>query len=143
MIIQPAHMYIRRRTAARFRDSLRRQEKRIVKTSDNKRAIVFPPERHLELFSTVNSYLGLFSHASCNRLFRAILQDHPFLSDLYYFQKHKAVRYWKLGFRPKNLFTQYQFFRRRFRGLIVFQVGCFLELYNRYAVWAGEKRYWL
>ena len=57
------------------------------------------------------------------------------------FRDRKAVRCWKLDFRPKNLFTQYQFFRRRFRGLIVFQVGCFLELYNRDAVWANKKRY--
>ena len=46
---------------------------------------------------------------------------------------------WELPFRPGNLYSQYRFFRSRFTGRIVIQVGCFLELFDDDAIWAAEQ----
>ena len=48
------------------------------------------------------------------------------------------IKRWEVPFRPRDLYTQYRFFRSRFRGVILFQVGCFLEMFDKDAVWAKE-----
>jgi DNA mismatch repair ATPase MutS len=45
---------------------------------------------------------------------------------------------WKPPKHPAHLHAQYRRFRTRFHGLLVFQVGCYLELFDRDAVWAAK-----
>ncbi len=45
---------------------------------------------------------------------------------------------WVFPGKPANLRTQYAFFRRRFRGVILFQVGKYFELFDRDALLAAK-----
>lgn len=46
---------------------------------------------------------------------------------------------WVFPGKPANLKTQYGFFRRHFRGVILFQVGKYFELFDRDAIWSEKN----
>jgi hypothetical protein len=106
--------------------------------------VLFMPEAYHKLYCTLNSYLGAFSHASCRRLVTSIFLRHPVLCAIFKSKNYKVIKRWQPSFRSANLYTQYRFFRSKFRGLVLFQVGCFLEMYDKDARWAenclGLKR---
>ena len=139
-IVRPSHLYIRRRVAKRCKIAIARQTKEMVKRKNNRISLVFPQESYQKLFRTLNSYLGAFSHASCRRLMQSIFDKSWELSALFVPCGFKAVKKWSFNFRPANLYTQYRFFKNRFRGMVVFQVGCFCELYDKDAAWAVKER---
>jgi len=138
-IVRPSHLYIRRRVARKCKDAIIRQTQTMVKRKGQKNSLVFPPESYQKLHRTLNSYLGAFSHASCHTLAQSLFDNSRPLRTLFARTGFKGVKRWTLNFSPKNLYTQYRFFRARFNGVIVFQVGCFFELYDRDAIWAAKE----
>ena len=138
-IVRPSHLLIRKRIAARCKDSLNRQTRRMMRRDKSKTAIYFPPEEYMRLQSTINSYLGAFSHASCHSLSESMICKNSIIKLLFCFSENKAVPRWLPTFKPANLPTQYRYFRARFTGLIFFQVGCYFEMFDRDAVWASEN----
>lgn len=143
-IVRPSHVYVRRRMAKRCKHSVRLQTKQMVQIKSNKRSIIFCPQNYQKLFCTINSYLGAFSHASCHNLVQSLLDTFPVLKTLFIHRGNKVIKRWAINYKPANLYVQYNFFRSRFSGAIIFQVGCFFEMYNGDAVWAkrniGMKR---
>ena len=138
-IVRPSHLYIRRRVAQKCKLAVTRQTKHMLKRKGRRISLVFPPESYQKLYRTINSYLGAFSHASCHRFVQTLFDKHWGLRVLFEQCEFKVVKRWKLNFRPGNLYSQYRFFRKRFYGIIVFQVGCFYELYDKDAVRAGKE----
>jgi hypothetical protein len=91
------------------------------------------------LYAILNSYLGIFSHARTQGLIAALFKRFGTLQVLFMRYRYRVVKRWEIPFRPATLATQHRFFRRRFRGIIVLQIGCFLEMFNGDAVWAEGK----
>lgn len=138
-IIRPSHLYVRRRTINRCKLSVWNQTKQMQQIKCNKHSIEFCPENYEKLYRTLSSYFGAFSHASCHKLIQSLLNKFTVLNALFVNCGHKVIKRWKINYRPANLYAQYHFFRAKFRGVIIFQVGCFFELYNQDALWAGRN----
>ncbi|HCC54718.1 MAG TPA: reverse transcriptase [Desulfobulbaceae bacterium] len=136
-IVRPTHLLVRRRTVGRCKEALARHAKNILgKKGQN--FVLFPPEGYLQLQATIQSYLALFRHASAKRLRDSLFVRHPWLGFIFERQGDKLRQRWDFPGKPANLKTQYGFFRRRFRGVILFQVGSYFELFDRDAVWASK-----
>jgi hypothetical protein len=137
-VVRPSHLLLRRRVVAKFRQTVAEFTSGMAHREGKMVNWVFPPEKINRLHSVVQSYLGLFRHGSCYRLAAAIFYKFGVLRLLFERRDLRVKRRWILPFRPKNLYTQFAFFRSRFRGRILFQVGCYLEFFNRDAIWASK-----
>ena len=105
----------------------------------------FPPEVYGRVQASLQSYLGLFGHASTFRLCAAMFcARSPWLGLLFARRGGRIVKRWELRTRPARLKVQYGFFRRRFQGAVLFHVGRHFERFDRDAVRAawqlGMKR---
>jgi len=143
-IVRPSHLYIRKRVAEKCNTAITDQTKGMMKRRNDCVSMVFMPEACDKLYCTLNSYLGAYSHASCHRLVQSIFHKNVLLRIMFKSKGFKVIKRWRPPFRSANLYTQYRFFRSRFRGLLLFQVGCYLEMYDKDALWAikhlGMKR---
>jgi retron-type reverse transcriptase len=138
-VIRASHLLVRRRVVDNCKQSLASQITGMTKKTEGKVALVFPPDRYDKLYSTLNSYLGIFSHASCYHLTQSLFTRFPALNFLFNHKEYSAVKRWSIPFRPANLYTQFRFFRMRFNGLILFQVGNYFELFDKDALWAIKQ----
>ncbi len=137
-ITRPSHRLVRRRTVAKCYESLARQTQEMTHPSPQATTLHFPPTRYEKLRATLNSYLGIFQHASCHWLFQAIWQKFMAVRSLFHWQGFRVIPRWKPSKHPAHLYAQYRYFRVRFRGRILMQVGCYLELFDRDATWAAR-----
>lgn len=101
--------------------------------------LVFPPDEYQQLDASLHSYFGLFRHASTVRLRDAIFSQQPWLNFIFVRGRSKLHMRWLFPGKPANLRVQYAFFRRRFRGVILFQVGSYFELFDRDALMAARN----
>lgn len=138
-IVKPSHRIMRRRVVDRCRQAIARQTHQMTQVSGNIAVINFPPDAYAKLHASLQSYLALFSHACSFRLVTSLLSRSLVLQELFYLEGYRVIPRWKLPFSPQNLYRQYQFFRSRFRGRIVIQVGCYVELFDDDALWAQEQ----
>lgn len=99
----------------------------------------FPPKQYDKLFSTMNSYLGWFRHASGYGLRNSLWKKFPALSSLFILHNFQVFKRWTLPYRAHDLYTQFRYFRSQFPGIIIYQVGCYLELFDRDAIWAQKE----
>ena len=97
---------------------------------------IFPISAYHRLRETLNSYLGAFRHAGARRLARKVCAFTPELGFLFQLNGFVVSPRWRPTFRLASMRSQYKFFRARFAGLILFQVGMFWEAYGRDAKWA-------
>ncbi|MEW6263623.1 MAG: reverse transcriptase/maturase family protein [Thermodesulfobacteriota bacterium] len=141
-IVRPSHLLVRRRIYEKCKDSIDRQTTDRLNRNSRGITVIFPHYYYDQLHSTINSYLGAFRHASCHRLIQSIFHKFEVMRLLFIRRNFRAIKKWSPPFHPVNLYTQYRFFRIRFRGVIVFQVGCYLEFYDKDAVWASRKLGW-
>jgi len=143
-IVRPSHLYIRKRVVEKCKTAITDQTKGMMKRRNDCVSMVFMPGACHKLYCTLNSYFGAFSHASCHRLVQTIFTKNLPLRTMFKNKEFKVIKRWSPPFRSANLYTQYRFFRARFRGLLLFQVGCYLEMYDKDALWAvkhlGMKR---
>ena len=137
-VVRPSHLLLCRRVVAKFKQSVAAYTSEMALREGEMVNWVFPPEKINRLHSVVQSYLGLFRHGSCQRLAAAMFHKFAVLRLLFERRDLRVKKRWILPFRPKNLYTQFAFFRSRFRGRILFQVGCYLEFFNRDAIWAAK-----
>ena len=143
-IVRPSHLYIRKRVVEKCKTAIINQTKGMLKRENDCISMVFMPGACHKLYCTLNSYLGAYSHASSHRLVQAIFKKNLPLRIMFKDKDFKVAKRWLPPFRSANLYTQYRFFRPRFRGLLLFQVGCYLEMYDKDALWGvkhlGMKR---
>jgi hypothetical protein len=137
-ITRPSHLLVRKRTVAKCRESLTRQTQAMTRTSPQMTTLHFPSPCYEKLRATLNSYLGIFRHASCHRLFQAIWQKFTAVRTLFHWQGFRVIPRWKPPAHPAHLYAQYRYFRARFRGRVLLQVGCYLELADSDATWAAR-----
>ncbi len=138
-IVRPSHMYIRRRVAGKCRGLVSRAKVKSIKMRGDRISVMMPSKSYRRLHAGLNSYLGAYSHASCHNLSRSLFKEAVWLDFLFAKNGYKAIRKLELSQRPGNLFAQYRYFRALFSGVIFFQVGCFMELFDKDAVWAAGK----
>lgn len=137
-IVRPSHLLVRKRTVARCREAVARSAHEMTARSANVVSLSFPPEKYDRLRAALQSYLGLFSHASSRRLVQSIFAEFWEVRALFSGRDFVLKKKWELPFHPQNLYRQLRFFRKRFSGVIAIQVGCYLEFYDRDAVWASQ-----
>ena len=100
----------------------------------------FDHQQLVQLQSLINSYFAHFNHADCHKLKSAILNKYHFL--LYFFDLSKGKADFRLNpkLRFADLYSQYQYFFRKFASyIILFQVGCYYETYGRQAKTMHEQ----
>jgi len=138
-IVRPSHLYIRRRVAHKCKIAIATQTRNMLRRDNGSTSLVFMPDACHRLYCTLNSYLGAFSHASCRRMVLYIFSKNLPLRAMFEAKDFKIIKRWLPPFRSANLYTQYRFFRSKFRGLVLFQVGCYLEMYDKDALWAAKS----
>ena len=146
-VTRPSHLLVRRRTVQRCREALHRGTKGMIGQfpaienipGSSRPLLRFSPSRQESLRATFQSYLGLFGHAASGKLVASLFLRSPILSWLFRLDDTRLIRRWHLPFRPGNFWTQWRFFRERFRGLILTRVGCFWEMFDRDAVRYAES----
>jgi retron-type reverse transcriptase len=133
-VVRPEYLLVRNRTVARCRESIRQQTQNMTRIGQQCTTLLFPPHVYARLYATLNSYLGIFRHASSQRLIQSLFDQSWVIRTLFLRQDFRAVPRWRPRSHPAHLYSQYRRFRARFRGIIVVQVGCYLELFDRDAV---------
>jgi len=134
-IVKPEYMLCRNRVINNLKEKLSIFEKLLVSKENEILRINNDDSAVSSLFSTMNSYLGHFKHANSNRLIDKLFNRYSWLT--YYFILNKQKKLERVDKCPKNfvnLYSQYQFFIKKFHfALIFFQVGCFYEFYDQQA----------
>ena len=138
-VMHPDHRLTRRRVAGNFR--LRLEEAReLLVAHDSQTGITtcrFDHDALERLLAILNSYLAHLAKADSHRLLAALLDEHPWLTQYFEIDDHKALRTWKPPRSFRRVADQWGWFRRtRPDAVILFQVGRYFELYGRDAVWA-------
>ena len=137
-IVRPSHLLLRRRVVDNCKRAIVSYQNRMMCQEKDGMDLIVTPERYKKFEAMMNSYLGIFSHASTFRLVQGLFQRFRVLRELFVLENWRVIKRWEVPFCPRDLYTQYRFFRSRFRGVILFQVGCFLEMFDKDAVWAKE-----
>lgn len=135
--VKPSHILIRNRTISRFKRRIEEYRDSMMTTGTAHNALFFPPGKYAEMQSTFASYIGILSHANTYGFINSVIRKYPFLDVLFCFRGYKMKRRWKT---PKchSLKEQYSFFRKRFGGRILFQVGKYIEMYDEDAVFGND-----
>lgn len=136
-VVRPSHLLVRRRIVDRCKAAIGRYSKKVLVKKDGNVVLSFPPAGYQQLHATIQSYLGLFRHASSKRLYESMFTRNPWLDVLFERRGDKLRQRWVFPGKPANLMAQFGFFRRCFHGVILFQVGRYLELFDRDAAWAS------
>jgi retron-type reverse transcriptase len=140
-IIRPTHLLVRRRVVGNCMEKLEHFKHASVKKTESSLGFVIRHDGDFsydKLSAVINSYAGLFSHAAAYGLLNMIFRESALLRELFVRKGYHIVKRWDIPFKPADLYTQYSFFRARFRGVLVFQIGNFLEVFDKDAVWAAE-----
>ena len=138
-VVHPDHRLTRRRVAGNFRSRLEEARELLV-AHDSQTGITtcrFDHDVLERLLATLNSYLAHLAKADSHRLLARLLDEHPWLTQYFEIDDHKALRTWKppRGFR--RLVDQWSWFRHTWAdAVLLFQVGGFFELYGKDATWA-------
>ncbi len=138
-IVRPSHLLVRRRTVIRCKKAIEKYSGKIVHKSIESTTLHFPPDMYDNLHQTLQSYFGLFRYGSSGNLCDAVFTRKPWIELLLERRGKRLRKRWSNHKKHINLKGQYLFYRRRFRGVIVFQVGCYYELFDRDAIYAARK----
>ncbi len=140
-IVRPSYLLVRRRVVENCKGAVISHSKGIVRRGRNGVDLMLRPEVYDRFQATINSYLGHFSHATSYRLKQHLFEHFKILKALFIDRGTSVSRRWErqTRSRPRLLCHQYYFYRLRFSGLILFQVGKFLEMFNQDAIWAGDQ----
>jgi len=137
-IIRKRHILVRRRTVNNLRLKLREFESVLLEKFPRGTLYYFNRNFCDKLLSTLNSYLGQFKHANTYRLTHSLFRKYSFLNQYFLLEKNKVKRRYGENKKFKNLYTQYSHFLKIYRNMLIFfQVGCFVEFYNRQALLAA------
>ncbi|MBI4691548.1 MAG: group II intron reverse transcriptase domain-containing protein [Nitrospirae bacterium] len=138
-IVRPSHLLVRRKVVNNCKRVITKFQNSMIKTSNTGTDLIITPEIYNKFNSVMNSYKDVFGCASSNGLIHGLFRRFKILKALFIRRRQRITKRWDIPFRPADLYTQFSFFRIRFKGIIVFQVGCFLELFDKDAVWAEKN----
>jgi RNA-directed DNA polymerase len=130
-VVKPKYILVRRKIAENCKHMVQKCTNPMIKYHSNVIVLDFPYDAYFDLYRRLNSYLGIFSHASCHRFVHRLFSQFWVLGVLFTYCANQAKMNWILDFKPANLYTQYRFFKNRFPGLVVFQVGCYCEFFDK------------
>lgn len=137
-IVRPSYLLIRRRIVNKCKLTIAGYQGSMMQKHGDVTDLTIMPE--IEKFGSVmNSYMGAFRHAASHNLIHGLFERFRTLKELFIWHDFSLIKRWEIPFRPADLYTQYHFFRTRFKGMILFQVGCFLEMFDRDAIWANAQ----
>ena len=137
-IVRPSYLLIRRRVVENCKRAVINHSRTIIRRGRKGMDLMLRPEIYDRFQATINSYLGHFSHAASYGLRQGLFENFKILKVLFINRGTSVRQRWARRTRPRFLGHQYYFFRFQFSGLILFQVGKFLELFNQDALWAGD-----
>jgi hypothetical protein len=136
-IVRPTHLLVRRRIVDRCKAAIARYSKSVVRKEAEGLVLFFPPDIYQHMYATMQSYFGLFRHAASMRLRDSLFVRFFWLGLIFERWRKKIRKRWVFSGKPVHLKNQYGFFRRRFCGTILFQVGRYCELFDRDAIHAA------
>jgi len=133
-ITRKDYILVRRRSINNLKKVLKRYEGLLVDETAFGRLYRYDFILCEKLLHTLNSYLGHFKLADTYRLIKRLFVRYPFLDEFYIRRGTKVVRNYSFKQRYANLAVQYWFYRKKFKGFLVFfHVGCFIEFYCMHA----------
>ncbi len=133
-ITRKNYILVRRRTIDNLITKIIYYNELLVKQTDHGEFLNYDVELCEKLLHTLNSYLGHFKFADTHKLVEKIFKRYSYLNEYFVRTKAKVIRNFNFKCRFADLAAQYWFFRRKYRGyLLFFQVGCFVEFYGRHA----------
>ncbi|MCX7918979.1 MAG: reverse transcriptase domain-containing protein, partial [bacterium] len=135
-IVKPTHLLVRRRIVDNCQNAIRTYTQSMLHRNKEGIFLRLHQADYSKLTASLNSYFGIFLHACCYRLKKSLFNKFVLLPLLFRQQQNRVIKKWVVPFHPVNIYTQYNFFRRQFRGLVLLQRGWFYEMYNRDAIWA-------
>lgn len=134
-IARPNYMLVRNRVVNNLNAKLREFERRLISVNGQVQRIDFDRNTLDNLFATLSSYLGHFSHASTYTLQQHLFERYAYLKHYVILKQGKFTRLYADPHVFRNLHAQYVYFQRRCESfLMFFQVGCFYEFYAKQAV---------
>ena len=142
-IVRPNYILVRRRVVNNLKAKLAGFKKKMVSEIciGGKQAvkIVVPPEIVIELRQVIASYLGHFRHADAYKLTQSVFEKHAWLNMIFTLRGGSIIERLKYKGCFRSLKMQMFFYRDRLAGcVLLFQVGGYVELYGRDAVFAGK-----
>jgi len=153
-VSHPDHSLPRRRVVGNLRDKLAEFKEELIKSASLRHdpsalnretglqpwVIRYDSERLEKLLAVLNSYLAHLEKASSVNVVREILEEHNWLFLYFRFDGFHARRTWKPPRDFSSLAAQYHWFRQTWpESVILFQVGCYVELFGRDAIWAQDR----
>jgi RNA-directed DNA polymerase len=142
-IVRPNYILVRRRVVNNLKAKLAGFRKKMVSElcigGQQAVKIRLHLETVVQLRQIIASYLGHFRHADAYTLTKAVFEKHDWLNMI--FALHNGTIFERLKYKGcvRSLKVQLFFYRDRLRAcILLFQVGGFVELYGRDALFAGQ-----
>lgn len=132
-IVRRDYLLVRRRVVGHLRERLQRYERQLVLEGPGYRRFRFDPAKLDEMQAVLASYLGHFKLAASYRLRQRMWRRFSFLGEFMDMAagSGKLTRKDVCPAGVRGVVRQYQHFRRRFPGdVLFFQVGRFMEFYQ-------------
>ncbi len=124
------HVLVRKRTINRFREKIEKTISETYTIHDKRMLVNLNPFVYMKCYSTVSSYLGIFSHADSFDFVRAVFLRYFFLSLLFTKDQFRVTKRLCVPNRFKSIRQQHRFYHSIFDGVVIMQVGCYLEGYG-------------
>ncbi len=142
-IVRPNYILVRRRVVNNLKAKLAVFRKKMVSEicigGKQVIKIFLQPEAVIELRQVIASYLGHFRHADAYKLTQSVFEKHAWLNMIFTLRDGSIIERLKYKGCFRSLKIQLFFYRSRLAGcVLLFQVGGYVEMYGRDAVFAGQ-----
>jgi RNA-directed DNA polymerase len=133
-IVRPHYKLVRRHVVGNCKTRLKLFQTLLFAEQDGKQIWSYDLKLLEKLLATVNSYLGHFRHAQTRNLITKIFIDFSFLNHYFYLHYQKLIRKYRCPRYVQKLKQQVNYYNKIFpNSLLLFQVGCYFETYNKQA----------
>lgn len=133
-IVRPFYKLCRRRVIGNIKPKLQRFCDMLVHEDQEKIIWHYDTEILDKLLATINSYLGHFGHAQTRKIIIKIFAKFSFVNHYFFLYFRRAIRKYKHPRWIHDLKQQVGHFSKIFPDdLVLFQVGCYYETYNKTA----------
>ena len=143
-IVRPGYILARRRVVNNLKLKLAYFQEKVIHEFCIKGGAIWrislEPELVGELRQVIASYLGHFQHANTFNLVSSLFKKNNWLKEIFFLNNGKIVERLKYRGVFRSLKAQIRFYRDRLKGyLLFFQVGKYIELYERDALLVSER----
>lgn len=133
-IVRPFYKLCRRRVIGNLKTKLQRFSEMLAHDDQEKIIWHYDTEILEKLLATINSYLGHFGHARTRKIIIKIFTKFSFVNEYFFLYFRRVVRKYKHPRWIHDLKQQVRHFSKLFSDdLVLFQVGCYYETYNKTA----------